>query len=105
MVVKNYTVIITPFNALFDGHYKRPAGARRKQSSAAAVRGSTSGQKAFIFLAFLKTELQRTAATDCVLSPCLLQLINKQRVTGKFQKPQPTAHRNEKTQTLIVLKH
>jgi hypothetical protein len=89
--LKRYTFTITPFNALFDAHYKRPAVARRKQSSAAAVRGSTSGQKAYIFLAFLKTELQRTAATDCVLSPLLLQLINKRRVR-QISKPQPIGH-------------
>jgi hypothetical protein len=29
MVMKNYTVIVTPFNALFDAHYERPAGAAR----------------------------------------------------------------------------
>jgi len=69
MAVKHYTLITTPFNALFDAHYKRPADARRKQSSVAAVRGSTRGQKAYTFLTFLKTELQRTTATDCVLSP------------------------------------
>ena len=85
VAVKHYTLIITPFNALFDAHYKRPADARRKQSSATAVRGSASGQKTYTFLAFLKTELQRTAATDCVLSPWLVQLINKWRVISKFQ--------------------